>query len=172
MSHRRKRRKESCVFALFIVASLLCISLIVMTAASFYIKYSRAKLFDGVEGIDASAQPTGGIFSPLLRQNSDDTLSYEIKERIVFEDNDALGELLLKNPYKNRYLMGLTLIVDDEAVLKTGYIPPGSMIEAARLDKKLKKGSYTATALIEAVSYENGAVIGQLEQPVVIIVSE
>lgn len=172
MSQRRKRKTESRIFALFIAVSLLCISLIVMTAASFYIKYSREELFSGIEGIDSSAKSAGGFFSPLLGQNPEDTFSYEIKEKIVFDDADSAGEILLKNPDKNRYLMQMTLIVNGKSVLKTGYIPPGNMIETARLERELKKGKYQAVALIEAVSPENGSVVGQLKQPVEVILSE
>ena len=91
----------------------------------------------------------------------------------IAANGGSAAEILLKSPARNRYLMQVTIVLEDgESVLKTGYILPGYMIESVKLDEKLKKGSYEATALIDAVSPEDESLIGQLKQPVTITVLE
>lgn len=172
MDLRRERRKNSHILGVLIIAGSICIALITMLSMSVYIKNSRKTLFDRLDGLDPTAKSAGDIFSLMLGENGEDTISYEIKEEIVFKNSGAQAFIMLKSSEKNRYPIKMTLLVEDESVLKTGYILPGYMIETAKLDKKLKAGEYDAVALIEAFSPEDESVIGQLKQEVRITILE
>ena len=173
MDLRRERKKGSHIMGVLIIAALLCVALMAMLGYSIYIQSRRADIFSNVDGLDEAAEPASGTFSLMLGQNGKESFSYEIKEELIFKNGGSAAEILLKSPARNRYLMQVTIILEDgESVLKTGYILPGYLIESVKLDEKLKKGSYEATALIGAVSPEDESLIGQLKQPVTITVLE
>lgn len=173
MDLRRERKKGSHLMGVLIIAALLCIALIAMLCYSLYVKSLREDIFSGIEGLDEAAYPVSGSLSLMLGQNGEDSFSYEIKEELFFKNGGSAGQILLKSPARNRYLMQVTIVLENgESVLKTGYILPGYMIENVKLDEKLKKGSYAAVALIDAVSPEDESLIGQLKQPVTITVLE
>lgn len=175
MDLRRERKKGNRVLGVLIITALLCMALIIMLLASLGIRQQREKAFADVDGLEPDAERSGGeVFSLLLGQNAEDELSYEIKGELLFKTASSEGELLLKNPAKNRYPIRLELLLDKsgERVLKTGLLLPGYILKATPLDEKIENGSYEATAVISAVDPESLESVGSVTQPVKLIIGD
>lgn len=71
-----------------------------------------------------------------------------IKPEAEFKTGDAKGSLYIQNPATNAYPVNviITLDADGQEIYSSGGIEPGYEVSQAKLDKKLKKGDYLATA--------------------------
>lgn len=82
---------------------------------------------------------------------------------IQFEDGTAPGKAYIENVPGNRYLMQVTVTMDDggETVYETKAIKPGQYIEEITLTKDLDQGTYPATATFTALDQESREEVGK-----------
>jgi hypothetical protein len=82
--------------------------------------------------------------------------SFKINARPVFADGAAEGNFDIENPSYNVYPMVVQIFLDDtkELIYDSGGILPDKHISKARLLKKLPKGTYKATAYMNAYDPE------------------
>jgi hypothetical protein len=66
----------------------------------------------------------------------------------TFETSDKAGELTIQNPAHNAYPVNVEISRNDtgEVIYTSGAIQPGYEVKEAKLEKKLSKGDYPATA--------------------------
>lgn len=78
--------------------------------------------------------------------------SFKINARPVFENGSAAGNLSIENPSHNIYPMVVQIHLDatDEIIYDSGGLYPNHYIENAKLSKRLKAGTYNATAHMNA----------------------
>ena len=166
MDLRRERRNRGRITG-FAVTSVALIAAVMLAVLISSVSDDKSVYF--IKGADKRASNASQSITALFdKENAADEFSYEIKETLSFETGDSKGKLLLKNPEVNRYLMYLEIVVDDEQVLKTGNIAQGQIIKEAKLDVKLSKGEYNATAYIYAVDPESYNTVGVVTQPITI----
>ena len=66
----------------------------------------------------------------------------------TFESSDKAGELTIQNPAHNAYPVNVEITRNDngDLIYTSGAVQPGEEIKEAKLEKKLSKGDYPATA--------------------------
>ena len=171
MDLRREKRKGDRLLGLLITLAALCAAVIIALLVSHFSKNDAEEQKISYKDIDSRAVSAAEGFSAVFdEQNSADEFSYEIKEKLVFKNSSEEGRLLLKNPSKNRYLMRLELVIDNEVVISTDNIAPGQMIKTIKLDSELSADEYDAVAYINAIDPESGDMIGTVKQPITVIV--
>lgn len=122
----------------------------------------------------------GLIFRNVLEYNSD------IEENNTVEKNDGLIDIpgfdkvtfkadrekqniLFYNPDKNNCYFQISIITDDGTVLwKSDMVKPNEKIENIELNKKLKKGSFSAIIKYDCFSLEDKSVLNGAEVKVTI----
>lgn len=84
-------------------------------------------------------------------------LSIGLTPTPTYPNGNAEGKVMIKNPSKNtkNFKVKFILSNDNSVVYESGLIPPGSMIETAKLDKALSKGEYPGIAYFESYNLEN-----------------
>lgn len=82
---------------------------------------------------------------------------------IQFDDGTAPGKAYIENVPGNRYLMQVSIVLDDtsETVYETKAIKPGQFIEDITLSKDLDQGAYPATATFTALDQESHEEVGK-----------
>ena len=97
-------------------------------------------------------------------------LSFKINARPVFENGSAAGNLSIENPSYNIYPMVVQIHLDstDEIIYDSGGLFPNHHIANAKLSKKLKKGTYNATAYMNA--YDPDSLEWQGRQPAGLVI--
>lgn len=82
---------------------------------------------------------------------------------IQFEDGASSGKAYIENVPGNRYLMQVTIVLDDdgETVFETKAVKPGQYIEDITLTKDLDQGTYPATATFTALDQESHEEVGK-----------
>lgn len=82
---------------------------------------------------------------------------------IQFEDGASSGKAYIENVPGNRYLMQVTIVLDDdgETVFETKAVKPGQYIEDIMLTKDLDQGTYPATATFTALDQESHEEVGK-----------
>ena len=80
----------------------------------------------------------------------------------VFSDGESEGSLMIVNEEVNNYPQVVEISRDDtrELIYKSGAIPVGSKIEAAKLSVDLDPGTYKCTALFYNVDPDTGDYLG------------
>lgn len=71
-----------------------------------------------------------------------------IAPEATFESSDQAGELIIQNPAHNAYPVNVEITRNDngELIYTSGAIRPGYEVKEAKLEKRLSKGEYPATA--------------------------
>ena len=82
---------------------------------------------------------------------------------IQFDDGAAPGKAYIENVPGNRYLMQVSIVLDDtsETVYETKAIKPGQYIEDITLSKYIDQGAYPATATFTALDQESHEEVGK-----------
>lgn len=90
----------------------------------------------------------------------------------VFSDGNAEGDLWIENIKANHYYEKVAITLDDtgELIFQSGGIKPDQNIEKAKLDKRLKKGIYPATAAFSIIDPETLKEIGMVNVKISITV--
>lgn len=89
--------------------------------------------------------------------------SFKINARPEFETGGAKGTLGIENPNNNVYPMVVQIFLDDtgEIIYDSGGILPNQHIYAAKLIRPLQKGTYKATAYMNAYDPETKEWLGK-----------
>ncbi|MBO0451121.1 hypothetical protein [Candidatus Enterococcus murrayae] len=71
-----------------------------------------------------------------------------IAPEATFEAGDKAGELIIQNPAHNAYPVNVEITRNDtgDLIYTSGAIQPGYEVKEAKLEEKLSKGDYPATA--------------------------
>lgn len=103
----------------------------------------------------------------------DSKFNMVIKSEAVFENGDSEGSLYIQNPIQNSYPINVEIHLDsnNELVYSSGAMEPGYEINGARLDKKLAKGEYPATATFNIFDPSTKEKCGQVQAGITILVN-
>jgi len=98
--------------------------------------------------------------------------SYKLNARPIFETGRSEGNWNIENPNYNAYPIVVQVTLDDseELIYDSGGLLPNQHIAAAKLDKVLKAGTYSATATIHMYHPETQVEVGKTEAGLVITV--
>ena len=112
------------------------------------------------------ASDTKSIQDKLDEENKrvqDGMLAISMTTEPTFPDGKSLGKVMIKNPAQNTKNFTVKFVLNDtnEEVYKSGLIPPGGLLEKAKLNKQLSKGRYSATAYFESYD-ENNEISGEV----------
>lgn len=150
----------------------LCIFLVAAGVALFVLLTS--------EGPTAGAAGLGEGFDPSARAGTlsgekagellgEDEFRYAINAQVTLKDGKA--NLRLENPPENRQLMKVTITLEDGTLFyESGFIKPFYVVEEAKISNPPKKGSYTATAVIEAYDQKDQTLLTTAQQEIQITV--
>lgn len=116
----------------------------------------------------------GQILKALQEATDKSAFQFRINSRPVFADSSAEGPLFIENPEENRYLMRVTIRLEEtgEAVYKTRAIKPGYGIGSDKLSKELPPGEHKAVAIITAMDPETGKTAGSAQAKIRLIIKE
>jgi hypothetical protein len=97
--------------------------------------------------------------------------SFKINARPEFENGNAAGSLGIENPNHNVYPMVVQIMLDDtdEIIYDSGGVLPNQHIDNAKLSKRLKKGTYKATAYLNA--YDPDTKVWQGKQAAALVIT-
>ena len=103
------------------------------------------------------------IQAELDRVVEEGMFNISIASLIEFADGTSPGTAYIENVPGNRYLMQVTISLDDtgEAVYESKAIKPGSYIEDVSLASDLEPGDYPATATFAALDPDSREEVGQ-----------
>lgn len=100
-------------------------------------------------------------------------IAFSINTQVVIEKPGGTAQILFENPANNAKLLKLSLVRDDtgDQIYKTGFVAPGSYVDADVLDVELEPGTYTCTATIESYHENTKKFIGQVAAEVLVTVN-
>jgi hypothetical protein len=155
-------------------AGVVILGLLIIAAVLFIFKScSGDKLSDptpsGGIAYDPSAveggwneADTDEIVGALNKQVEEGYINISMNTSPVFANGTSTGNLMIVNEGVNRYPQIVEISRDDtgEVVYKSGAIPVGSKIEAAKLDVPLSAGTYACTAIFHNIDPDTGLSLG------------
>ena len=105
---------------------------------------------------------TDEIVGALNKQVEEGYINISMNTSPVFANGTSTGNLMIVNEGVNRYPQIVEISRDDtgEVVYKSGAIPVGSKIEAAKLDVPLSAGTYACTAIFHNIDPDTGLSLG------------
>jgi len=97
-----------------------------------------------------------------------DLFTYQINQKIYFPRPDAMGNVLIRNPETNEYLMSVSIRLPDskDDLIYTGYLKPGVPYDSASLNVLLEEDVYDCVAEIRAYDLKTNEFKSKLEVPV------
>lgn len=105
-------------------------------------------------------------------------ITFSINKSPVFASGTAAGNLNIINLEENNYPQVVELYmmdgegqVTDQQIYQSGVIPVGKAVETAKLNVDLSAGQYQVMAVIHAVNGETGEVLGTVQTPLNITIS-
>lgn len=117
---------------------------------------------------------TDEIIAGLNEKVEEGMINISMNTSPVFADGTSEGSLMIVNEEVNNYPQVVEISRDDtrELIYKSGAIPVGSKIEAAKLSVDLDPGTYKCTALFYNVDPDTGDYLGCAGAVVTVIVLE
>ena len=105
---------------------------------------------------------TDEIIAGLNEKVEEGMINISMNTSPVFADGTSEGSLMIVNEEVNNYPQVVEISRDDtgELIYKSGAIPVGSKIEAAKLSVDLDPGTYKCTALFYNVDPDTGDYLG------------
>ena len=105
---------------------------------------------------------TDEIIAGLNEKVEEGMINISMNTSPVFADGTSKGSLMIVNEEVNNYPQVVEISRDDtgELIYKSGAIPVGSKIEAAKLSVDLDPGTYKCTALFYNVDPDTGDYLG------------
>ena len=105
---------------------------------------------------------TDEIIAGLNEKVEEGMINISMNTSPVFADGTSEGSLMIVNEAVNNYPQVVEISRDDtgELIYKSGAIPVGSKIEAAKLSVDLDPGTYKCTALFYNVDPDTGDYLG------------
>lgn len=140
----------------------------VVSAGVFFVLTKEEKLPSNGTGISGyvigeGIEPnlTSEQIQEMLDKEVDSSkISFSIYSEPIF--NGKVGTIMFANPPYSAHDIDLSIVLNNNEIVKTGKISPNQYIEKIELlGEELAKGEYSGTAIITAYSQETGAVVGQ-----------
>ena len=105
---------------------------------------------------------TDEIIAGLNEKVEEGMINISMNTSPVFADGTSAGSLMIVNEEVNNYPQVVEISRDDtgELIYRSGAIPVGSKIEAAKLSVDLDPGTYKCTALFYNVDPDTGDYLG------------
>lgn len=90
-------------------------------------------------------------------------IAFSLNTEIILDGPDDEAKVKFQNPPNNAKLTKLRIVRDDDGstVYETGYVAPGTYVDAARLDAKLDPGTYACTARITSYREDDRKYLGE-----------
>lgn len=152
--------------AVITVAAVIAAAFLFLDGKKSAPKQAPPAVSDGFDPAAPAGTLEGAQAGPL---GAADVFNYRINRQITVQKGEA--NVRIENPPENRQLMKVTLTLSDgTAVYTTGLIKPYYSIETDRLDVTPKKGTYQATATIEAYDRATRGFLSSAEESVQITV--
>lgn len=114
----------------------------------------------------------------LNQQLAESSLTVSINKSPIFPNGAAEGTLNIINMEENKYPQVVELYMMDETgevtkqrIYQSGLIPVGKTVKTAKLDVNLAAGKYRVMAFVNAVNGETGMVVGTVQTPLNLTVS-
>ena len=139
----------------WVLVVLLAVTTVTVLWCLFWLSFSpmsRTELFSN-DDVTAGALPeiTAGQ-TQMQREATEQTFSFKINVRPVFETGESAGGLRIENPYHNLYPIVVEIVENEsgERIYDSGWILPEHHISEGTLAKVLPRGEHGATAYIYA----------------------
>ena len=166
----KKTKKEASPGKAIAIASAVAAVVIVVVILLLLLRSCGAPANDpgGIE-FDPSATEGGWdeadtdeIIAGLNEKVEEGMINISMNTSPVFADGTSEGSLMIVNEEVNNYPQVVEISRDDtgELIYKSGAIPVGSKIEAAKLSVDLDPGTYKCTALFYNVDPDTGDYLG------------
>lgn len=159
------------VAAAIVVAALLAVALVAFQQCS-------APDDDGMEPnvvVGTMEGYTDEEIAEMLKQKVDEgMIAFSLNTHMYLEGPDAQASVKFENPANNAKLTKLRLVRDDtgEQLYETGFLAPGSYVDADAFDVRLEPGEYTCTGYISSYSQETRKYLGEAACTVIVTVQE
>lgn len=113
------------------------------------------------------------IAAMLAKQVDEGMIAFSLNTHMYLESPDAQASIKFENPANNAKLTKLKLVRDDtgETLYETGYLAPGSYVDAAAFDVQLAPGEYACTGYISSYSQDEKKYLGEAACTVVVTVN-
>lgn len=97
-----------------------------------------------------------------LQQEADES-GFRVGINTGITVKDGVADLLITNAVENSYDMIVTIVDENgKQYYESRQLAPGEQILTAKLDKKLREGTYPAVAVFRAIDPQSGATLGQV----------
>ena len=147
------------------------VGLVIVVTVIILLLRSCGAPVDDHGGIEFDPSATEGGWDEADMDALRDSLNEKVEEGMinismntspVFADGTSEGSLMIVNEAVNNYPQVVEISRDDtgELIYKSGAIPVGSKIEAAKLSVDLDPGTYKCTALFYNVDPDTGDYLG------------
>lgn len=155
MKHKREDAPNRRI-ALVVAA----VAIIIALAAAVLAFQQCSRQDDGMEPnvvVGSMEGYTDEEIAEMLKKKVDEgMISFSLNTHLYLDGPDAQASIKFENPANNAKLTKLRLVRDDtgEQIYETGFLEPGSYVDADQLDARLGPGEYACTGYI--TSYEQG----------------
>ena len=165
----KKTKKDASPGKAIAIASAVA-AVVIVVVILLLLRSCGAPVYDhgGIE-FDPSATEGGWdeadtdeIIAGLNEKVEEGMINISMNTSPVFADGTSEGSLMIVNEEVNNYPQVVEISRDDtrELIYKSGAIPVGSKIEAAKLSVDLDPGTYKCTALFYNVDPDTGDYLG------------
>lgn len=147
-----------------VIAVVAAVALALIGGAIWLFAGSGSDFFDeNAQSGQAPYKTPEEMQAELDRIVEEGMFNISISSLIEFENGTAPGKAYIENVPGNRYVMQVTLTLDDanEAVYESKGIKPGNYIEDITLSKDLEPGDYAATATFSALDPDSLEEVGK-----------
>ena len=110
----------------------------------------------------------------LAKKVDEGMIAFSLNTSMLVEGLGSQTSIKFENPPNNAKLTKLELVLDEtgERIYQTGYLAPGSYVDADELDVQLPAGVHTCTAYISSYDQETKKYLGEAACAVTVTVTE
>lgn len=103
------------------------------------------------------------IAAMLAKKVDEGMIAFSLNTHIYLESSGAQASIKFENPANNAKLTKLRLVRDDtgETLYETGYLAPGSYVDADVFDVRLAPGEYECTGYVSSYSQDEKKYLGE-----------
>lgn len=112
------------------------------------------------------------IAAMLAQKVDEGMIAFSLNTHMHLEEPGAQASIKFENPPNNAKLTKLSLVRDDtgEQIYETGYVAPGSYVDADAFDVRLEPGEYACTGYISSYSQDEKKYLGEAACTVIVTV--